>query len=142
MKNNKSWFTKNKKWVFPASGCLTIIVLGFIFAGVMISQLTSHFKTTVPYTEAMRIVQNDAKAIEILGEPIVNEDNIDGAFKYENGIGSADFEIPIEGSKSEGILYVSAKKENGNWTYSLMQVEIHDSEKVVNLLNEKNELLN
>ena len=122
MENNKSWFSKNKKWVFPASGCLTIIVLGFIFAGVMIAQLTSHFKSTTPYKEAMSIVQNDAKAIELLGEPIVNEDDIDGAFKYEDGIGSADFEIPVEGSKSEGTLYVAAKKEGDTWTFQILKL--------------------
>jgi hypothetical protein len=89
----------------------------------------------------MSSINNNEYVIEKLGQPIEADGMFQGNINYENNNASADIKVPVKGPKGEGTVTVIAEKENDVWSYQLMQVEINDTDEVINLLNENNELL-
>lgn len=137
----KNWFSRNWKWALPTFGCLTFIVLSIIFVFALYSSVSTLFKDSEPYEMAMSSINNNEYVIEKLGQPIEANGMFQGNINYENNDASADIQVPVKGSKGKGILTVIAEKQNDVWTYQLLQVEIDDTNEVINLLDENNKLL-
>ncbi len=132
----KNWFGRNWKWALPTFGCLTIIVLAIIFAFALYSGVSTLFKDSEPYEMAMQSLNNNEYVIEKLGQPIEADGMFQGSINYEGNTASADIKVPVKGPKGEATLLVIAEKYNDVWEYRLMQVELEDSEEIVNLLDE------
>lgn len=137
----KNWVSRNWKWALPTFGCLTFIVLSIIFAIAVYTGASQLLKDTEPYEMAMTSINNNEYIIEKLGKPIETDGMFQGNVNYENNSASADIKVPLKGPKGEGTLIVIAEKLNDVWSYQLMQVEIDDTDEIINLLNENNELL-
>jgi hypothetical protein len=139
--HRKNWFSKNWKWAIPTFGCLTIIVLAFVFGIALYKGASQLLKDTEPYEMAMSAMNNNELVIASLGQPIEADGMFQGNVNYGNNTASADIKVPVKGPKGEGTLLVIAEKENDIWTYRLMQVEIDDSDTIINLLDENNKVL-
>ena len=139
--HRKNWFGRNWKWALPTFGCLTIIVLAIIFAIALYSGVSTLFKDSEPYEIAMSSLNSNEYVIEKLGQPIEADGMFQGNINYKNNTASADIKVPVKGPKGDGTLLVIAEKENDVWTYRLMQVEIDDTDEVINLLDENNKVL-
>ena len=140
----KSWWKRNWKWVVPAGGCggcliIIILIIGGVFAGA--SSLFGMFTDSIPYQEALERVNSNEQIVELLGTPIEKNGIMQGSINFSNGDGEADFNIPIEGPKGEGRLYIIGEKRNDEWTYSEMEVRIDQNNEVINLLNEGLDIL-
>ncbi|WP_438710785.1 cytochrome c oxidase assembly factor Coa1 family protein [Aquimarina muelleri] len=130
----KSWFARNWGWAVPVGGCLTIIILFFIFLGSLIFGVSELISESVPYQDAIKKVNEDEYVINILGEPIETDGMMNGSLSYENNQGSADISIPIKGPKGEAELYLVGTKENDQWTYTEMYVIIEETDEQIDLL--------
>ncbi len=137
----KNWFGRNWKWAVPTFGCLTVIVLGIFFAFALYTGVSTLFKDSEPYEMAMSSLNSNEYVIEKLGQPIEANGMFQGSINYSNNTADADIKVPVKGPKGEGALTVIAKKKNDVWSYQLMQLEIDDTDEVINLLDENNELL-
>jgi hypothetical protein len=136
----KSWFSRNWGWAVPLGGCLTIIILFFVFLGSLIFGVSELITESVPYQDALVKVNEDEYVVNILGEPIETNGIMNGSISYKNNTGSADISIPIKGSKGEAQLYVIGTKQNDQWTYKEMYVIIDETDEQIDLLGyEKNE---
>jgi hypothetical protein len=136
----KSWFARNWGWAIPVGGCLTLIVLFFIFLGSLIFGVNELITESTPYQDALVKVNEDEYVVNILGEPIETNGIMNGSISYKNNTGSADISIPIKGSKGEAQLYVIGTKQNDQWTYKEMYVIIDETDEQIDLLGyEKNE---
>ncbi|KZS39841.1 hypothetical protein AWE51_09340 [Aquimarina aggregata] len=136
----KSWFARNWGWVVPLGGCLTIIVLFFVFLGSMIFGVSKLMTGSDPYKEGLAKVQQDEYVIEILGEPIETNGMMQGEISIKNSVGIANISVPIKGPKGEAKLYVVGNKRNDQWTYSDMYVIISGTDEQIDLLGyEQNE---
>ncbi|MBW1298208.1 cytochrome c oxidase assembly factor Coa1 family protein [Aquimarina litoralis] len=130
----KSWFSRNWPWVVPLGGCLTIIIIFFVFLGSVIFGVSQAFTNSGPYQDAMAKVQSDEYVIEKLGEPIETNGIMNGSLKFENDEGSVDISIPIKGPDGEGRVYIVGTKNDGNWNYSELYVILEETNEQVDLL--------
>lgn len=137
----KSWVSRNWKWALPTFGCLTIIILAIVFAFALYTGVSTMFKDSKPYEEAIIALNNNELIIEKLGQPVEADGMFQGNVNYSGNSADVDIKVPVEGPKGEGTLTVIAQKVNDVWSYQLMQVEIDDTDEIINLLNENNELL-
>lgn len=130
----KSWFSRNWGWVVPLGGCLTVIILFFIFLGSVIFGVSELMTGSDPYKEALAKVQQDEYVIEILGEPIETDGIMQGELSFKNNTGKADISIPIKGPDGEARVYLVGTKQNDLWTYTEMYVIISETEEQIDLL--------
>ncbi len=130
----KSWFARNWGWAIPVGGCLTLIVLFFVFLGSLIFGVSELITESAPYQDALFKVNEDEYVINILGEPIETNGIMNGSLSYKNNTGSADISIPIKGPKGEAQLYVIGTKQNDQWTYKEMYVIIDETDEQIDLL--------
>ncbi|MBG6132010.1 hypothetical protein IWQ47_003248 [Aquimarina sp. EL_43] len=130
----KSWFARNWGWAVPVGGCLTLIVLFFIFLGSLVFGVSELITESAPYQDALFKVNEDEYVVSILGEPIETNGIMNGSLSYKNNTGSADISIPIKGPKGEAQLYVVGTKQNDQWTYKEMYVIIDETDEQIDLL--------
>lgn len=130
----KSWFARNWGWAVPVGGCLTLIVLFFIFLGSLIFGVSELITESAPYQDALFKVNEDEYVVNILGEPIETNGIMNGSLSYKNNTGSADISIPIKGPKGEAQLFVVGTKQNDQWTYKEMYVIIDETDEQIDLL--------
>jgi len=133
----KSWFKRNWPWVVPVGGCLTLIVIFFVFIGTAIFGVSKMFTGSEPYKDGLDKVQRDEYVVQQLGEPIETNGIMSGSLKLENDEGTVDISIPIKGPDGEGKLFIVGSKENDQWTYSEMYVIIEETNEQVDLLWDK-----
>ncbi len=133
----KSWFSRNWGWVVPLGGCLTIIVLFFVFLGSLIFGVSELMTESDPYKEALLKVRQDEYVLEILGEPIETNGIMQGELSFKNNTGKADISIPIKGPDGKAKVYVIGTKQNEQWVYSEMYVIISETDEQIDLLGYK-----
>lgn len=130
----KSWFSRNWPWVVPVGGCLTMIVLFFVFLGSVIFGVSKAISGSAPYQDALSKAQEDEYIIQLLGEPIETDGIMQGEISFKNNTGIADISIPIKGPKGTATVYVIGTKENDQWTYSELYVIPDETNEQVDLL--------
>lgn len=132
----KSWFGRNWGWVL-GGGCLTIIVLAVFGVGAAIFGISKAIGESEPYTHAYEMaIQNEA-VIEALGAPI--ETGVVGSntnYVYNNGEKRVEMTIPIKGASNSALIYVEGVKENDEWTYNKLYVDVENDDVDINLLEE------
>lgn len=138
----KNWFGRNWKWAVPSGGCLLIIILFVIFAGTMFMGVTSLFKDSEPYKQALSIAQSNQLVIEALGEPIETDGMINGSVNYSGGEGHSNLDIPIKGPKGKAMIYVVADKYTDVWEYKIMEVKLESSGEIIPLSVTENRIQN
>jgi hypothetical protein len=129
----RSWWSRNWKWFIP-TGCLSLILVFSLFIGGIFYAITSSMKNSDAYKEAMKQVQKSELVAERLGGSIESDGMITGDINISGSTGTADLQIPIKGSKGEGVLFVVADKQNVQWKYKVMYVYLNDSKEQINLL--------
>lgn len=131
----KSWFGRNWPWVLPVGGCLTIIVLFVLGVGAAVFGVSKMVTGSEPYEYAYeKAIQNEA-VIQALGNPI--EKGFVGSnsnYSYKNGEGRVSLTIPINGPLNDAFIYVEGVKEDDEWTYTKLYVDIKNDDNDVNLL--------
>lgn len=138
----KSWFSRNWPWVVPVGGCLTLIIIFFVFLGSVIFGVSQAFTNSTPYQDGLIKAQEDEYVIQMLGEPIETNGIMSGDLKFENGEGSADISVPIKGPKGEARIRIVGTKQNEIWTYTELFVIFKETNETVDLLwgeGQKNE---
>lgn len=130
----KSWFSRNWPWVVPVGGCLTLIILFFIFLGSVIFGVSKAFTNSGPYQDGLTKAREDEYVIKMLGEPIETNGIMSGSLKFENDEGSVDISIPIKGPDGEARIYIVGTKQNDQWKYSELYVLLENNNEQVDLL--------
>jgi len=129
----KSWWSRNWKWVVPVGGCLTLIVIAIFFIATVFYGVSSVLKNSTPYQEAFEIASTNEQVLDALGAPIEQDGLFKGNINLQNDGGHADIEVPIKGSKGSAILHVVGIKENGAWDYSTITVTLDGTGEVIYL---------
>lgn len=128
-----SWWKRNWKWALPTGGCLTIIIIILSFIGYGAYKMTTLIpkdSSVFAFGKVIRTVQEHPVIIETLGKPIdMKVDDYDPL--STPGIMELDF--ILEGSKSDGVLKVSARKVEDIWVYDVFTVTFDDTQEVLDL---------
>lgn len=136
-----SWWKRNWKWVVPAGGCLTILILIVAFIATVFFGATKMMSGSEPYQDSLTKAQNNEQVIELLGQPIETVGIMQGSINFSNSSGDADIRIPIKGPTGTAIIYVVGEKQNDVWIYSEQEVRVEENNEVINLLNEGLDML-
>ena len=101
----------------------TVGIVAFVF-GVM--------RSSDAYQMAMSELQQNERAISILGEPIEAGWFTSGSINTSGSSGTADLSIPVSGPDGKGRLFVLANKSVGQWEIEQLVLEVNNER--INLL--------
>jgi hypothetical protein len=129
----KNWFSRNWKWFIP------VVVLGMVaalalFVGGVALFVFGLLKSSEPYQHAVAVASSNPDVVRELGAPIVPAWYVSGNINVAGTSGNADLAIVLNGARRRGTVYVVAKKNDGVWTYSRLQVLVDGQESPIKLL--------
>jgi hypothetical protein len=88
------------------AGCCTLIYVG----------VKKAMKSSDVYVMSVQRAQASPCAISKLGQPIAPQGMPQGSVNENNGSGSADLTIPVNGPNGTGSLHAVASRDNSVWT--------------------------
>jgi hypothetical protein len=78
------------------------------------------------YKESVRLAASDRQVQAALGAPVTDvAATASGTVSTRGVSGTADIIVTLKGSKGEGQLQASARRENGTWVYYTLVVEVN-----------------
>jgi hypothetical protein len=95
--------------------------------------MTTSFRHSDVYQQAMRIATSDPQVREQLGEPIKAAWSVSGELNVSGSTGHATLSIPISGPHGSGWIRVAADK-SGVWRFSCLDVEMKGRAGKIDLL--------
>jgi hypothetical protein len=128
----RNWFQRNWKWAVPA-GCLSLILLFFLFAGSIAMFVFGMMKSSPAYDLALRKAAADPQVTAALGTPLTAGYFVSGNVNESGVSGHAELAIPVTGPRGAGTIYVVGDKQAGHWTYSTLAVEVEATGKRIEL---------
>ncbi len=118
------------------TGRLGVLIFGLLvvgFIGGVFFFITSSFKSSPVYQQAMEAARSDGAVAAALGTPIDSGWLITGSISEQGLSGDADLIIPIAGPRGRGTLYASARKGNGTWQFYTLAVQVDGDNEVIQL---------
>lgn len=115
--DHRNWFDRNWKWAVPAGGCLIILIIGIIFLVGMVGGITSIFKDSAPYQEAIRLAEENPEVQSAMGSPLESDGMISGNIVRSKGENSAQMSVPVKGPEGKGRIHFDAFEENDTWKF-------------------------
>ncbi len=129
----RNWWDRNWKWVLPA-GCLAGIVCVAGLVAFILGIVFGVMRSSDVYKEALARAQASPAVAEALGTPIKAGYFTSGNINVSGPSGDANLSIPISGPKGKATIYLEARKSAGEWSFSLLEVEIAETEERIDLL--------
>jgi tetratricopeptide (TPR) repeat protein len=128
-----AWAWRNKRWEsvehfkrvqrrWAIAGVVLFLVFLALGAGSYFAAMAM-MKDSDAYRLGVAKLQANAAATEALGAP-VETGNPRGGFQVSGPSGNAQLEIPVEGRKAKGRVYLDATKEMGQWKANRIELEI------------------
>jgi len=130
----KSWLERNPLWKIPL-GCLTLFVLLAASVIFLMTVITSSFRHSDIYQQAMAQAAANLQVRERIGEPIKPAWLISGEMKVSGGRGKANLVIPISGPRGRGRIHAVAQKSGGVWRFTYLQVDVANQSNSIDLLS-------
>ncbi len=131
-----NWFSRNWKWLVPV-GCLVPLMCCGGFSAITFFTVSKVIQSSGAFAGAIAEVNASDEVDDVLGVPVTPGFGLQGEVNEKNGVGTADFTVPVEGKKGSGSLHVVATGKNGKWTYSVLEVTA--GAKTIDLLKAKNQ---
>jgi hypothetical protein len=129
----KSWLEQNARWKIPL-GCLTLMFLVAMFVALLMTVITTSFRSSDVYKQAMAQAAANEQVHTQIGDPIKADWLISGELKVNGDSGSANLSIPISGSRGRGTIRAVASKSGGVWRFSFLQVVVEGRRASIDLL--------
>jgi hypothetical protein len=130
----KSWLDLNVGWKIPL-GCLTLLFLVGMFVGLLMMVITTSFRSSDVYKQAVALASANEQVHAQIGDPIKADWLISGELKVSNDSGKANLSIPISGSRGRGTIRAVASKSGGVWRFSCLRVIVGGHRSVIDLLS-------
>ena len=103
-------------------GCAGLVVLTLLLGGSIFFFIFSSVRTTEPFQQTLKAAQESSALREALGEPITLGWWFSGSVNWNNGAGTADVRIPLNGPKGSVTVHtIGSKEPSGPWVFSKMQ---------------------
>jgi hypothetical protein len=134
---HKNWFSRNWPWVIPASGCLTLIILGAIGIGVAFFKMPEILNNVEPVQIGIAKATTNDHLIEAIGKPIEvdREGEVGGFFNVKKENDEVDMVFPLRGPKGKALLIIKGKKTDGEWIYEEISATVKETDQKINLLD-------
>ena len=128
----------------PSTGLIVGIVVGLLVTCCVVTVVCAlgivgtvfgAMRQSEPYQVGLERAVNDTAVVEALGEPIEPAFLFSGSIEQDLSSGVANFQIPLEGSRGSGTLFVDAVQRNGTWEYLVLELEVDGSGERIDLLS-------
>ena len=128
----RSWSERHPLWKIPL-GCVILALLMAAFGAIMIIIITTSFRASDVYKQAMSQAAGSLQVREQIGLPLRTGWFIFGELKYSGASGHANFAIPISGPRGKGRIRMVAYKD-GVWRFTCLQVYVEGLLQPIDLL--------
>lgn len=135
----ENWLKRNWKWFLPTS---TFFLLLFAFLLTINSEknirdIALAYTENSLYTIAIDSANINPRVIEIVGKikPIDKLAILEGNTSYSENSDSVELSIRINGTKSNGKLYVCAIKKGTNWKYKKIIIRTKNPKEAIVILD-------
>ena len=91
-------------------------------------------KSSDVYKEAVAHAEAHPAVRTAMGTPLEEGTLVTGELNTSGASGHADLAIPISGPNGKGTLFAVADKSAGQWTFSILVVEIKETRQRIDLL--------
>ncbi|MCA9971541.1 MAG: hypothetical protein KC425_15060 [Anaerolineales bacterium] len=105
-------------------GCGLFICIGLFMLGIMAVVLGA-IRSSEAYTLALAELQQNERALALLGAPIEDGWLVSGSISTSGDGGEADFTVPVSGSRQSGRLHVQARRAEGVWQLLRLDLEVN-----------------
>jgi hypothetical protein len=144
------WAWQNRKWpsidafkreqrIWSWVGAL-LYLGGISFVAALIFLIGAVMKGSDAYQLSLDQVQHNQQVIEVFGEPIEAGFFVTGQVQIQNSTGHADISYSIEGPKAEGTVHVLAEKDQGQWLFRQIVVEVEPNKRRINLVGQQTDI--
>jgi len=130
----KSWLEQNPIWKIPLGGLMLVFLVGTFFAIVM-TVVTTSFRSSDVYKQALTQVASNSQVREQIGEPLKPAWLISGQLNVSGSTGNANLSIPISGPRGKGTIRAVANKTGGVWRFTHLQVSVEGQPTSIDLLS-------
>jgi len=113
-----------------------VVIILAVFVGLIVVIVFSAMKSSDVYREALARAKAAPAVVAALGSPIKDGMFVSGSTNVNGAAGEANLAIPISGPKGEATLYVAATKSVGVWNYSSLVLEVKQTKRRIDLLQE------
>ena len=108
--------------IVGAVAVVCVALVGGCVAAIFFT-VTGMLKESEAYRSAVRQLEANVQAMEILGPPI-KPGFPSGSVHTSNASGDAQLAIPVEGTKARGVLYIEATRRMGIWKTDRLELEV------------------
>jgi hypothetical protein len=119
----RSWYDCHPGWKIVIGGLVVVLFLGVAVGFVVWSNMAGLRASSVVQEATARALANP-QAISELGEPVRPGRFVYGKLRTRGEFGFADFDVPLEGSRSEGIVSGLAFRIRGQWHFRRLEVGV------------------
>jgi hypothetical protein len=130
----KSWLEQHPRWKIPL-GALILILLIVVFGGIVMTVVTTSFRRSDVYKQAMARASESLQVREQFGEPLEIAWLISGNLNVTGSTGRANLSIPVSGPRGRGVIRAVANKTGGVWRFSCLQVCVSGQSTCTDLLS-------
>ena len=107
------------------SGLLALLLFLILLCGGMYGLDVALFKNADVTQQALDAARNDPRVVGALGTPIEMGWLVLGSISTQGILGDASLQIPIAGPKNNAMLYAGARKQNGEWVFYTLAVDVN-----------------
>jgi len=104
---------------------LALLIFGVLLCAGIYGLDVALFKNADVTQQALSAARNDPRVVDALGAPIEIGWLVLGSISTQGISGDASLQIPIAGPKNNSMLYASARKQNGQWVYYTLAVDVN-----------------
>ncbi len=128
-----NWWSRNCLWVVPVVVITPVLICGGLLT-LLFSVGFSALKHEWFYEQAVARARANAEVTAMLGTPIDAGFPV-GSINRRGRWGHADVTIRISGPDGKGTLYVIAAKSDDQWSFSTLEVAIHPTGELIDLMS-------
>lgn len=129
----RSWWSRNWKWVVPVGGCFTFIVIGILVLGGAIFGFVKSVQNDSGGNDALEIAKSNPQVMEVLGEPITKDGMGSYSVNYKNGYKTSEAIIPIEGPNGTATLRVKTSGSDDALIYEVFEIQVDNTGELIDL---------
>ena len=130
----RSWIEQHPNWKIPL-GCLTLFLLIAVFVLCLMAVITSAFRSSDVYKQAVAKAGENQQVRNLIGEPVKPAWLISGQLNVSGSTGNANLSIPISGPRGKGTIRAVAFKNAGVWRFTVLQVNVEGQSESIDLLS-------
>jgi len=135
--SDQRWLKENQKWFFPTIcfALLTVLLGSLIVVCLFVFGMV---KTSDVYKMSLSAAEKSPLVSEAIGSPLKGGFFVNGQINLSPPHGRANISIPLSGPNGQATIFSVAEKKEGKWIFSVLNVEIKSTGKVIRLSKEQN----